>query len=61
MGLWQGSSLERLILKSHLQVLGGPALEGGVGLSVLTKQGPSDVKIRAPHTEGESVILAEEA
>lgn len=36
-------------------------VEGGVGLSVLTKQGPSDVKIRAPHTEGESVILAEEA
>lgn len=39
---------------------GGLALEGGLGLSMTTKQGPSGGETQAPHAEMESVILAEE-
>lgn len=56
----QCTSSKRLILESCLQVLGGLALERGLGLSMTTKQGPSGGETQAPHAEMESVILAEE-
>lgn len=59
-GPWQGTSSKRLNLESCVQVLGGLALEGRLGLSMTTKQGPSGGETQAPHAEMESVILAEE-